>query len=119
MSKYAIRLLKNKFYPLVASDNLELEEGELVVFQDEIGEDVGKVFRVNQKIQEIWDKKETEKLIYLRRLSPADKIKYNEQKIMEEEGFIVREDTGLFAITNLGAMLLAKQHLKRVIYQLQ
>ena len=87
MSKYAIRLLKNKFYPLVASDNLELEEGELVVFQDEIGEDVGKVFRVNQKIQEIWDKKETEKLIYLRRLSPADKIKYNEQKIMEEEGF--------------------------------
>ena len=40
MSKYAIRLLKNKFYPLVASDNLELEEGEYVVYQDELGEDV-------------------------------------------------------------------------------
>lgn len=28
---------------------------------------------------------------------------------MEEEGFIVREDTGLFAITNLGAILFAKK----------
>ena len=30
MSKYAIRLLKNKFYPLVTPENLELEEGETV-----------------------------------------------------------------------------------------
>lgn len=87
MSKYAIRLLKNKFYPLVASDNLELEEGEYVVYQDEIGEDVGKTFRVNSKIQELWDKKETEKLIYIRRLNQNDKARFAEQKIMEEEGF--------------------------------
>ena len=87
MSKYGIRLLKNKFYPLVASDNLELEEGELVVFQDEIGEDVGKVSRVCSKIQEIWAKTETEKLVYVRRVNQNDKRLLEELKIMEEEGF--------------------------------
>lgn len=87
MSKYAIRLLKNKFYPLVTPDNLELEEGELVVYQDELGEDVGKVFRVCPKIQEIWDKTETEKLTFIRQLTTNDKARLAEQKIMEEEGF--------------------------------
>ena len=87
MSKYAIRLLKNKYYPLIAPEDLELEEGELVVYQDELGEDVGKVFRVCSKIQEIWDKTETEKLIFVRKLNLSDKQRLSEQKIMEEEGF--------------------------------
>ena len=87
MSKYGIRLLKNKFYPLVASDNLELEDGELVVYRDELGEDVGKAFRVCSKVLECWEKKETEKLVYVRRLTREDKLRLEEQKIMEEEGF--------------------------------
>ena len=87
MSKYAIRLLKNKYYPLITPDNIELNEGDLVIYQDEIGEDVGKVFRVNSKIQEIWDKTETEKLNFVRKLTPSDKTRLDEQKIMEEEGF--------------------------------
>ena len=87
MSKYTIRLLKNKFYPLITPDNLELEEGELVVFQDELGEDVGKVFRVCSKIQEVWNKTETEKLTFIRKLNLNDKSRLAEQKIMEEEGF--------------------------------
>lgn len=87
MSKYAIRLLKNKFYPLVISDTISLEEGELIIFQDELGEDIGKVFHVNKKIQEIWDKTETEKLIFVRQLNENDKNRYAEQKLMEDEGF--------------------------------
>ena len=87
MNKYAIRLLKNKFYPLITPENIEFEEEEIVVFQDEFGEDVGKVFRVNSKIQEIWDNNETEKLTFVRKLTPADKARLEEQKIMEDEGF--------------------------------
>ena len=87
MSKYAIRLLKNKYYPLITPDDIELNEEDLVVYKDEIGEDVGKVFRVSSKIQEIWDKTDTEKLTFVRKLTPADKARLDEQKIMEEEGF--------------------------------
>ena len=76
MSKYGIRLLKNKFYSLEASDNLELEDGELVVYKDELGEDVGRAFRVCSKVLECWDKQNPEKLIYLRRLTKEDKIRY-------------------------------------------
>ena len=62
MSKYGIRLIKNKFYPLIASDNLELEEGELVVYQDEIGEDVGKTFIVCSKVLNAGIKKKQKSL---------------------------------------------------------
>jgi len=87
MSKYAIRLLKNKFYPLETPEDIVLKDGELVVFRDELGEDVGKVFTVHCKVQEIWDKKNTEKLVFLRVLNANDRARLNEQKIMEEEGF--------------------------------
>lgn len=87
MSKYAIRLLKNKFYPLITPEDLELKEGELVVYSDELGEDVGKTFRVCKNIQEIWDKTETETLTFVRKLTENDKARLDEQSIMEEEGF--------------------------------
>lgn len=54
--KYAVRYLKNTFYPLDAAPNFELTEGQMVLVRTEKGEEALKVFIVNSKIQEIWEK---------------------------------------------------------------
>lgn len=54
--KYAVRYLKNTFYPLSASDDMKLEDGQMVVVRTEKGEEALKVFVVNSQIREIWEK---------------------------------------------------------------
>lgn len=54
--KYAVRYLKNTFYPLDVADNFELSEGQMVIVRTEKGEEALKVFIVNSKIKELWEK---------------------------------------------------------------
>lgn len=53
--KYAVRYLKNTFYPLDVAPNFELTEGQMVLVRTEKGEEALKAFIVNSQIQEIWD----------------------------------------------------------------
>ena len=54
--KYAVRYLKNTFYPLDVADNIELSDGQMVIVRTEKGEEALKVFIVNSQIKEIWEK---------------------------------------------------------------
>jgi len=54
--KYAVRYLKNTFYPLDVADNVNLSDGQMVIVRTEKGEEALKVFVVNSKIKEIWEK---------------------------------------------------------------
>lgn len=54
--KYAVRYLKNTFYPLDVADNIQLENGQMVIVRTEKGEEALKVFIVNSQIKEIWEK---------------------------------------------------------------
>ncbi len=54
--KYAVRYLKNTFYPLDVADDFELSEGQMVLVRTEKGEEALKVFIVNSQIKEIWEK---------------------------------------------------------------
>ena len=54
--KYAVKYIKNTFYPLVVPDTLSVEEGQLVLVRTEKGEEALKVERVNQKISDLWEK---------------------------------------------------------------
>lgn len=53
--KYAVRYIKNTFYPLNVPDNLSLEEGQIVLVRTEKGEEALKVEVVNKQISNIWE----------------------------------------------------------------
>ena len=53
--KYAVRYLKNTFYPLNVPEGIHIEEGQLVIVRTEKGEEALKVELVNPKIAKIWE----------------------------------------------------------------
>lgn len=56
MYKYAVRYLKNTFYPLIVPDTITLADGQMVLVRTEKGEEALKAFVVNSQIAEIWEK---------------------------------------------------------------
>lgn len=83
--KFAVRYLKNTFYPLNVPDDMNLQEGQMVIVRTEKGEEALKVFRVNSQIEEIWNNAETKpeplpliKIMTQRDLQTLDDIKKEE-----------------------------------------
>lgn len=74
MSKFAVRYLKNTFYPVNVPDTIKLEDGQMVIVRTEKGEEALKVFTVNHEIAKIWDesKSKPEPLPVIRVLSQRD-----------------------------------------------
>ena len=58
MIKYAVKYLKNSFYPLKGNDIEKLEniDGKLVLVRTEKGEEVLKAFLVNKEVAELFEK---------------------------------------------------------------
>lgn len=72
--KFAVRYLKNTFYPLNVPDTMKLEDGQMVIVRTEKGEEALKVFIVNSQIEQIWanSKHKPEPLPVIRTLSQRD-----------------------------------------------
>jgi cell fate regulator YaaT (PSP1 superfamily) len=72
--KYAVNYIKNTFYPLEVSEDINLEYGQMVLVKTEKGEEALKVFLVNSAIAQIWEqsKKKPEAMKFLRVLSQRD-----------------------------------------------
>ena len=54
--KFAVRYLKNTYYPLKVPENVKLESGQMVIARTEKSEEALKVFLVNSEIEKIWEK---------------------------------------------------------------
>ena len=83
--KFAVRYLKNTFYPLDVPDNVSLSDGQMVVVRTEKGEEALKAFLVNSKIEGIWNKSKQKpqalklvKVMTQRDLQTLDDIKKEE-----------------------------------------
>ena len=83
--KYAVRYLKNTFYPLNVADDMNLQDGQMVIVRTEKGEEALKVFRVNSQIEEAWQNAKTKpealpliKIMTQRDLQTLDDIKKEE-----------------------------------------
>lgn len=87
MIKYAVNLIKNSFHPLQVPDTACVEHGQLVLVRTEKGEEVAKVFVVNDKIAKAWQKKIPESLPLIRVLGQRDLETLDELKFAEEEAF--------------------------------
>ena len=74
MYKYAVRYLKNTFYPITVPETLKFEDGQMVIVRTEKGEEALKVFTVNSEIAKIWEKSSSkpEPLPVIRVLSQRD-----------------------------------------------
>lgn len=87
--KFAVRYLKNTFYPLNVPDNIKLEDGQMVIVRTEKGEEALKVFLVNSEIKKIWNNSKTkpEPLPLIRILSQKDLQTLEQIKKEEVEAF--------------------------------
>ena len=87
--KYAVKYLKNTFYPLNVPENVNLEEGQLVIVRTEKGEEALKVELVNSGIAELWEhsKHKPEPLNLERVCSQRDLQTLDEIKKEEVESF--------------------------------
>jgi len=87
--KFAVRYLKNTFYPLNVPDSIHLEDGQMVVVRTEKGEEALKVFLINSEIEKIWaaSKQKPEPLPVIRTMSQRDLQTLEDIKKEEVEAF--------------------------------
>ena len=72
--KYAVKYLKNTFYPLEVPETLHIEDGQMVLVRTEKGEEALKAFIVNSQISKLWEKSSSkpEPFTVIRTLSQRD-----------------------------------------------
>ena len=89
MIKWAVNYLKNTFHPLNVPENVELENGQPVIVKTDKGEEVLKVFRVNECVAKKFEdaKKEIEYFDFVRVMSHEDLMIYEEIKKEEVTAF--------------------------------
>ena len=87
--KFAVRYIKNLYYPINVPDTVSLQDGQMVVVRTEKGEEALKVFIVNSEIEKIWEnsKNKPEPLPVIRVLSQRDVQTLEDIKKEEVEAF--------------------------------
>ena len=87
--KFAVRYLKNTYYPLNVPETIKLEDGQMVVVRTEKGEEALKVFLVNSEIEKLWQnaKNKPEAFPVIRTLSQRDLQTLDEIKKEEVEAY--------------------------------
>ena len=87
--KFAVKYLKNTFYPLEVPETIKLEDGQMVLVRTEKGEEALKAFLVNSKVAKIWEnsKNTPEPLQVIRTLSQRDLQTLDEIRKEEVQSF--------------------------------
>ena len=87
MIKYAVKMLKNKFFPLIYPEGTELESGQYILVQTEKGEEAVRVFLVNSEIAKHWEKYRPQPLNLVRVMSKEDIARLDDIKKEEYIAF--------------------------------
>lgn len=89
MFKFAVKYLKNSFYPLNVPDTIHIEDGQMVLVRTEKGEEALKAFIVNSKIEKLWEhsKNKPEPFHVIRTLSQRDLQTLEDIKKEEVQAF--------------------------------
>ena len=87
--KYAVKYLKNTFYPLEVPETIHIEDGQMVLVRTEKGEEALKAFVVNSQISQLWEKSDNkpEPFPVIRTLSQRDLQTLEEIKKEEVQSF--------------------------------
>lgn len=89
MYKFAVRYIKNTFYPLIVPDTIALQDGQMVIVRTEKGEEALRAFLVNSEVAKIWENAKTkpEPLTVVRVLSQRDLQTLDDIKKEEVKSF--------------------------------
>lgn len=89
MTKFAVRYLKNMYYPLNIPENMEISCGDIVLVRTEKGEEALKAICVNDAISKLWEnsKQKPDAFSVIRVLGERDKQTLEEIKKEEVEAF--------------------------------
>lgn len=89
MTKFAVRYLKNMYYPLDIPENVEINCGDMVLVRTEKGEEALKAICVNDAISKLWEnnKQKPDAFPVIRVLGERDKQTLEEIKKEEVEAF--------------------------------
>ena len=87
--KFAVNYIKNTFYPLDVPENINLEDGQMVLVRTDKGEEALKAFLVNSTISKLWEKSKNkpEPLTVIRTLTQRDLQTLDEIKKEEVTAF--------------------------------
>ena len=87
--KFAVRYLKNTYYPLIVPETIDLQDGQMVIVRTEKGEEALKAFIINSQIEQLWEQSKTkpEPLTVIRVLSQRDLQTLEDIKKEEVEAF--------------------------------
>ncbi len=87
--KFAVRYLKNTYYPINIPEGVTLNCGQMVLVRTEKGEEALKAFLVNPEIEKLWEKSKNkpEPLPFIRVMSQKDLQTLEDIKKEEVESF--------------------------------
>ncbi len=103
MIKYAVRLVKNKFYALNLKNGMNVNHGDHVVVMTDKGEEVAQVFKVCSKVSAIWEKNKPEFINVIKILNKDEVLKLGQLK--EEQNIAYNKCLELISKHNLGMNL--------------
>lgn len=86
--KFAVRLIKNSYYPVKVPNNIEPKDGDMVIVRTEKGEEVHKIIAINNLIARQWQKKKPDELPLVRIMNDEDFKTYEEQKELEVKALL-------------------------------
>lgn len=86
--KFAVRLIKNSYYPVKVPNNIEPKDGDMVIVRTEKGEEVHKIIAINNLIARQWQKKKPDELPLIRIMNDDDFKTYEEQKELEVKALL-------------------------------
>ena len=115
MYKYAVRYIKNTFYPLKVSDTLTIQDGQMVLVRTEKGEEALKVFTVNSEISKVWEKSSPEPLPVVRILSQRDLQTLDDIKKEEITSFLKCQELVKQHGLNMNLVQL-QQHIVKILF---
>jgi len=92
MQKFAVKMLKNKYFAINVPDGANLSDGDMVLVRTEKGEEATKAILINDEVMQIWEKNKMETLPLIRKMGEADLKQLEEIKMLEIEAFKICQD---------------------------
>lgn len=84
---FAVKLLKNKQYPLEIPENVTVKHGDLVIVLTEKGEEVAQAYLVPPQVASVLVRKKIPPVPCIRVMTQEDMASYEEIKQMENQGY--------------------------------
>ena len=84
---FAVKLLKNKQYPLDIPENITVKHGDMVIVITEKGEEVAQAYLVPPQVASVLVRKKIPPVPCIRVMTQEDMVSYEEIKQMEVQGY--------------------------------